>query len=287
MTESIDLIFLLLMAAIVIALVCGAISWRSRRRRRLLGMPLPEEWHKILHHNVALTRILPEPLRRELHGRINVFLDEKEFEGCGGLIITDEVRVTIAALACILLLNKEGDDYPSLRSILVYPGAFVVPGGKPVNSVVYDDEEGVHLGESWLHGSVILAWDQVIHDGRRPRSGNNVVLHEFAHQLDQQKGFSDGVPELSDPAEAERFARVIARDFVQLREESESGIHDVIDEYGTVNPAEFFAVSTEAFFTMPSALRRSHRDLYDCLSCFYRLDPVSWRNGKDETDAGV
>jgi len=250
---------------------------KHRRRENLLAMPFPETWEQILQQNVALYRILPPEKQRELHGLIMVFLHEKEFEGCAGFQITEEVKLTVAAPACMLLLNKPTEYYPTMHSVLLYPGAFLVNGRTRANSGVYDEAMDVHLGESWQHGAVALAWDQVIHDCRRPRSRQNVVIHEFAHQIDQAHGFSDSHPVFSTTAEAERFARVVRREFERRRIEVDDGIDDVIDEYGVVNQSEFFAVATEAFFTMPVELRCLHRELYECLTTFYRLDPADWR----------
>ena len=148
--------------------VAGAVLlWNSaghRRRRRLRLQPFPLEWLTILESNVKLYRFLPEELKLELHGHIHVFLAEKSFEGCEGLTVTDEMRVTIAALACVLLLNRRAQYYPGLKSILIYPRAYQV-------------EDQVRLGESWSSGTVVLSWSDVTRTARNFKDGNNLVFH--------------------------------------------------------------------------------------------------------------
>jgi len=282
--ERKTMLLAILIGIIVVALLLAAavpmayFRWKQQRRRQWFQTPFPPEWTTILEQDVALYRVLPPDLQRELQGHIQVFLQEKEFEGCAGFEVTLQVKLVLAALACLLLLNKPQEYYPTLRSVLIYPGAFLVNGRWRENSGVYEDGMDVHLGESWQHGAVALAWDQVLHDSRRPRSRQNVVIHEFAHQIDQHKGFSEGAAVFASADQAERFARAVRREFEHLRHEVDDGIDDVIDEYGVVSPMEFFAVATEAFFTMPEELRRFHAELYNCLVNFYRLDPASWRD---------
>lgn len=152
--------FLLLVGALVLLLIFVLLKPRFRdyRRQQLMSQPFPPEWEEILNRNVALYRHLPNPLKKELQGHIHVFLGEKSFEGCGGLRITDEIRVTIAAQACVLLLNRKPTYYPALHSILVYPGAYVAKQTTIVG-MMYVEEESVRAGESWTRGEVVLAWD--------------------------------------------------------------------------------------------------------------------------------
>ncbi len=271
-----DLFFLFLMGAVIIFTVTGGALIRGNRRRHTMKQPFPEQWRNIMKSNVALYKLLPKELKRELEGRVLVFLEEKEFEGCGDLEITDEIKVTIAAHACILLLNKNLDYYPYLHTILVYPSAYVAKGGRLLGNQVVQDEYSARLGESWCKGAVVLAWEHVRENGRHYGTGHNVVLHEFAHQLDQQNGVSDGVPILNSIAECKEFAEVITGEFSHLKNEVEHGIKDVIDSYGAVNPAEFFAVSTETFFELPETMKKHHPKLYHELTICYKLDPLAW-----------
>jgi Mlc titration factor MtfA (ptsG expression regulator) len=250
---------------------------RARRRRRLMRTPLPAAWEEILRGNVGLYSLLPDDLRRELHGRVQVFLDEKHFEGCGGLEMTDEIRLAIAAQACFLLLNRPtARCYPRLRSILVYPHAYVAPERYPIGWGVYIEELSERLGESWSGGTVVFAWDSVAGGVRNIRDGQNVVLHEFAHQLDQEDGSADGAPILAHRSGYATWAGVLQREYDALRASARRGRRSVLDDYGATDPAEFFAVATEAFFEKPAQLLRKHPALYDELRSYYRLDPAVW-----------
>ena len=213
--------------------------------------------------------------RAELFGLIQIFLVEKRFEGCGGLEITDEVRVTIAAQACILLLHRETDDYPNLTSILVYPTTYVVREGRRTAEGLVAEGPQARLGESWARDVVVLAWDSVLSGAADIHDGHNVVLHEFAHQLDQEDGTGDGAPALSRRSMYVAWARVLGHDFDQLVSDVAHHHRTLIDRYGATNPAEFFAVVTETFFEKPRELRARHPELYTLLKEFYRQDPAA------------
>jgi len=228
-----------------------------------------------LNRNVALYRYLPDSLKKELQGHIYVFLGEKTFEGCGGLKITDEIRVTIAAQACILLLNRKPTYYPTLYTILVYPGAYVAKKTTVVG-MQHFEEMTVRAGESWTRGEVVLAWDDVRQEAIDLAEGHNVVLHEFAHQLDQEDGKSDGAPILPKQSSYKAWARVLSKEYQDLRRKTLSGRLDIMDAYGATNPAEFFAVATETFFERPRQMKLSHPELYEELESYYGLDPLKW-----------
>ncbi len=238
--------------------------------------PLPDAWRAIVEQRFPLFRRLSADDQAELLGHIQVFLDEKKFEGCGGLEITDEIRVTIAAQACLLLLHRRPHYYPRLVSILVYPHPYVaqsrerLPGG-----IVVEGPSG-RLGESWVRDVVVLAWDAVRAGASDPDDGQNVVLHEFAHQLDQEDGTSNGAPILEHRSRYVAWARILGDEFETLRAATERGEPTDIDSYGATDPAEFFAVVTEAFFERPDALQRRHPQLYDELRSFYRQDPLAF-----------
>ena len=252
---------------------------RRSRRKRLFSSSFPDEWVAILEQNVPLYRLLPEPLRRELHGHINVFLGEKIFEGCGGLEMTDEIRVTIAAQACILLLNRSTKCYPRLISILVYPSTYVAKEVQRAGSAEVADVQ-VRLGESWQHGAVVLSWDSVMRGASDIKDGHNVVMHEFAHQLDQEDGAADGAPILEQRSQYVTWARVLSRDYEQLRKKARRGRRTVMHRYGASNPAEFFAVLTETLFEKPKQLKKKHPELYDEIKGFYKVDPLEWHKQK-------
>ena len=217
----------------------------------------------------------PPADRQELAGHVQVFLEEKRFEGCGGLQITDEVRVTIAAQACVLLLHRKATYYPNLVSILVYPTAYQVPAGRPTTDGRPNQPAQTRLGESWGRDVLVLAWDSVVAGASDVHDGHNVVLHEFAHQLDQESGAGDGAPLLPRRSMYAAWARVLGHDFDQLVRDAERNHRTLIDRYGATSPAEFFAVATETFFEKPRQLRSKHPALYLELQRFYCQDPAS------------
>jgi len=237
--------------------------------------PFPSAYAEILDRNVPLARALSEPDQRELERLVLAFLDEKHFEGAGGFEMTDEARVTIAAHACILLLHRDTEIYPELDTIVVYPSTYVAPETRHEGPVVIEGDVA-RLGESWNRGVVVLAWDAVRRGTANMRDGHNVVLHEFAHQLDQQDGAMDGAPELGSRARYATWARVLGEEYADLVERVHEGRPADIDDYGATSPPEFFAVVTEMFFEKPAQLRTRHPELYETLADFYQQDPASF-----------
>lgn len=247
------------------------------RRRRALARPFPKAWLGYLERNVPLYNKLPEPLQQELCKHIAIFLDEKTFEGCGGLTVTDEMRVTVAGQACILLLNRSTRHYPGLTTILLYPRAYVAQARRVEGAIHFEDERQIRLGESWGDGSLVLSWNDVARSSHDVRDGHNLVLHEFAHQLDQEDGHGDGVPILEQHSHYASWGQVLEREYAALVDKVEHGREDVLQAYGATNPAEFFAVATEAFFEKPRQLQSKHPELYAQLRRFYQLDPITWK----------
>ncbi len=249
---------------------------KKRRRARLRATPLTPDELAIVERNVPYYGMLPPADRLELQGLMRVFLAEKHFEGCDGLELTDEHRLTIAALACVLLLHRETDFFPILQSILVYPHTFVAPLKEraPGGIVIEDEEE--REGESWDTGALILSWDDVLESAADPRDGYNVVFHEFAHQLDDEGGIADGAPLLKKRSMYGEWHRVFEAAFDELANDVDRHRETVLDEYGAESPAEFFAVATEAFFEIGDELKQAHPDLYGQLALFYEQDPASF-----------
>jgi hypothetical protein len=252
------------------------------RRKRLMAQPLRHDWLATIKRNVPYYRLLPPEMQSELQGLIQVFLDEKMFEGCGGIEISNEIRVTIAAHACILLLGRRTDVYPKLRSILVYPHSYVAPLSRrgPDGTIT----EGIQsrLGESWSRGNVVVSWDDVLHCDEG--TARNVVLHEFAHQLDSESGSDEGAPVLPEPSMYADWARVLEKEYEELTHAAEQGTPTLLDPYGATSPAEFFAVATECFFERPVEMAVLHPELYSQLKLFYKQDPASMRS--PSSDAG-
>ena len=247
-----------------------------RHREKLQRQPFPDTWRQYLKRRVPLYHRLPVEDRRELEGHIQIFLDEKRFEGCGGFSINDEVRVVIAAQACLLLLHRETKYFPGLYSVVVYPTSFIVELRNYDEFGVVTDETGPLVGESWDTGCVVLAWDEVLESSACDHDGYNVVIHEFAHQLDAEDGITDGAPVLPDRSRYRSWARVFGDEYRRLREMLTSGGETLLDEYGASDPAEFFAVVTESFFEIPQHLQEEHPELYDELRQYFRQDPAGW-----------
>ena len=245
-----------------------------------MAAPFPSRWEEIIARNVPVYAHLPASLKHQLHGHIQILLAEKHFEGCGRLEMTDEIKITIAAQASILLLNQKPRYYPGLDSILVYPSTFLSENIQYLGDHVYIEEQAAHLGESWRSGALVLAWDSVKHGGMDVSDGQNVVLHEFAHQLDQEDGAADGAPVLERGSLYAAWARVLRKEYERLQTTVRSGLKTVMDEYGATNPAEFFAVATETFFEKPHAMKKRHPELYEVLKGYYKLDPVEWGSKK-------
>ena len=248
---------------------------RRTRRKRLFAQPFPEEWEQIVRSNVPLYNRLPGSLKEQFHGLVHVFLAEKNFEGCGGLEVTEEIKVTIAAQACILLLNRRTKYFPKLRTILVYPHTYVAKTVSS-NGTITVNGQSVRLGESWRRGPVVLAWDSVTGGTLNITDARNVVLHEFAHQLDQEDGTADGAPILERRSRYAAWARVLSKEYEGLQKKKRKYRRTVLNKYGATNPAEFFAVATEAFFEKPKQMEKKHPQLYDELRDYYKLNPAEW-----------
>ena len=239
--------------------------------------PFPEEWRAIIAGNLPFFSRLTAADQEELLGHVQVFLAEKRFEGCGGLKLSDEIRLTIATQACLLLLHRKTDYYPRLLTILVYPAGFVVERDEPVDDVIWEEGREGRLGETAPQmRSLVLAWDAARYGALDPSDGKNVILHEFAHQLDFEDFVADGVPALGSRNDKRSWAEVMAMEFAALRAADDTGIPTLLDSYGATNPAEFFAVATEAFFERPLALRQRRPQLFAELQRFYRQDPTAY-----------
>jgi Mlc titration factor MtfA (ptsG expression regulator) len=265
----------LLIAGLFLAWLIWQPGLRARRRRRLQATPLPDEWKNYLQRHLPLYRRLPAALKQQLHGHIQVFLAEKHFTGCDGLAVTDAMRLTIAAHACLLLLNRQTDYYPGLSTILVYPAAFVVDRESHDHLGLHYLERLELTGESWDSGKVVISWRDACEDACL-QDGYNVVLHEFAHQLDAESGEVNGAPLLPTRADAKRWARVMAAAYDRHCANLEQGIESILDEYAAHAPEEFFAVASEAFFETPARLRGEYPALYQEFCRYYQVDPAQW-----------
>jgi MtfA peptidase len=246
------------------------------RRHRLRSLPLPTEWERVIEHNVGFFESLSSADRRALFGNTQVLLAEKRFEGCGGLELTDEIRVTVAAYAAVLLLGRDTDYYPRLTSVLVYPSAYVARGERHLGDGIWEEGDRVRLGETGLRlGAVVIAWDDVPRGREGRNASGNVVLHEFAHQLDFEDHVADGTP-LLEPGQRASWSQVFGDEYERLRCAVDAGEPTVLDPYGAKNRVEFFAVATEAFFCRGGELQAAHSALYRELRAFYHQHPAAW-----------
>lgn len=272
------LIFVAVLAVSVLSVLgwlAGPPLWQAWRRARLTAPPFPSAWRALLRRRMPLYRRLPPPLQRQVQRHVQVFLGQVPFIGCQGQVITDEVRVLVAAQAALLLLGRPAGRFQGLRQVLVYPGAFVVD--RPVTEGgIVQDARRVLVGESWQQGQLILSWPDVLAGAADPADGHNVVIHEFAHQLDQENGPANGAPLLGRPGGNRRWADVLGAEFDALRSRIAQGETSLIDPYGATDPAEFFAVVSELFFERPLPLAHQHPALYAELSAYYRCDPRVW-----------
>jgi Mlc titration factor MtfA (ptsG expression regulator) len=266
---------LILTAGLALAAV-AALLWPRWRLRRALAVPLDPAQVALIRRNLPLYDAMPPGLQQQLKRMVRQFLHQKTFVGCAGLAVTDEMRYTVAAHACLLLLNRPSRVYPRLTTILLYPSEFMVPRKETdAAGVVTETRRGL-LGESWGDGRVILSWDHVRRAGHDPEGAQNVVLHEFAHQLDSESGSTNGAPMLGSAERYKRWSETLARDFAQLQRDTWWGYRDVLDPYGASSPAEFFAVATESFFEQPHALAARHPELYAEFERYFRVDPRAW-----------
>lgn len=272
---------ILIITALAFVAWLGWNRWRRYRREQRFEEPLEAAHIAILERNVTLYNRLPAELKPTLHGHVQVFLASMEFQGFQGQHIDDEVRLTIAGNACMLLLNRPGQFYENFSSVYVYPSTFF-SDQEDFDGMVASVQREHRLGESWMRGPVIFAWDSVRHGTADPRDGHNVVLHEFAHKIDDMDGAVDGAPGLTTADDARRWARAMRDGFEEHVQRVERGLPTVIDPYGATNPAEFFAVLTETFYEEPRDLKEHHPALYSEMERCYGVDPLSWVTAADE-----
>ena len=248
----------------------------NRRRKKLTRTPFPTLWEDIIRRNVGHYCILKDAERAHLRALIQVFLSEKYWEGAGGLELTDEIRVTVSAQACLLLLGLPHDYYKNVESIIVYPSTVVPPPRKPgffENTIAPVDLAQPIIGQAFQQGPVIIIWDAALRGGRHPKSGHNVIYHEFAHKLDMLDGMADGTPPLRDRAEYREWVLTCSHEYLRLKNRTEKGKKSFLDAYAATNEAEFFAVATEQFFDQPRLMIKHAPDLYQVLKKYYRQDP--------------
>ena len=267
---------------ILFALVFSVISFwflrsyvRRARRAKLYKTPLDTGLVNILQEHVSIYSKLPQTLREELHGHINIFLDEKKFFGKAGVEITDEVRGVVAGNACLLLLQGNNRRFSGFSSILMYPNVYTAHEVQH-DGLITTQRPSKRAGESWVRGPIVLSWEDARSGSVNAEDGHNVVIHEFAHKLDEQSGHMNGLPLLRNDSHYKEWNEVLSEEYNALDERAKKRKNKVLDEYGTVSPAEFFAVASESFFEKPRQMKKRLPDLYRQLQIFYNIDPESW-----------
>jgi len=250
--------------------------WKTYQRRKISQKPFKKSWRKIIQNRMPYFRQMPADLQLQLKQHIQVFLAEKTFVGCNGVEITDEIRITVAAQACLLLLNRKTNYYPKLQTILVYPRAFIKEQQTIGADGIQHTKKTALAGESWEYGKVVLSWQDTLDGAEVPDDGRNVVIHEFAHQLDQENGKANGAPILGKRQSYQCWSEVFSAQFEQLKRQANTGSPSLFDYYGATNPAEFFAVASEVFFEQSKQFYQQYPKLYRQIQQYYQVDPIHW-----------
>jgi MtfA peptidase len=251
--------------------------WRRLSRADVIAEPFPDRFRELLLRRVPCAELLTEPELSKLETLVRIFNSEKSFEAAGGLTLDEEMRVVIAARACLLVLQRvdlDGPLYPDLDTVIVYPSTYRARAQRREGYVVIDEDQA-RLGESWTRGVVVLSWDAVVSGAANAGDGHDVVLHEFAHQLDAEDGAMDGTPELDNLERYAVWSDVAGSEYAELCDAVEHHRKTSIDAYGARNAPEFFAVVVEQFFERPTALAQRHPELYQELATFFRFDPAA------------
>ncbi|HQR07068.1 MAG TPA: zinc-dependent peptidase [Gemmatales bacterium] len=251
-------------------------TWfRDRRRQKWLQAPWPAEWMQFLERNVAHYRLLDVKQQKQLRDIARILIEEKYWEACNGVEMTDEIKVTISAQAALPLLGIEHDYYERVMSILVYPSTFLTARPDDNTDDAFVPDKAV-LGQAVYRGPVILAWDEVLHEGRYPEEGSNVVVHEFAHQLDFLDNSVDGVPPLANKKDRERWLQVMNQALEQHRQTLDHHQRTFFSPAAAESLTEFFAYSSELYFCRPIELSAHYPQVFEMLQSYYRIDPRLW-----------
>jgi len=249
---------------------------KRSRRKKLLQEPLPDAWQRIIEKNVAVVSLLSPAERERLIEATKIIVAERSFVGLGGFAITDEVKLTIAAQAAILLLGEEGYYFERVPTFFVHPHHQRTESHRDLTTAVLVEENVLIEGQALAQGEIRLVWGDVLYGGRDAGDGENVVLHELAHHLDRLDGDVGGIPPLPSDAAREHWIRVFDRELAELRHEIASGYDVFLHEAAAENRAELFAYSTECYFEQPRELAEFHQELFECLRSFYKTDPRAW-----------
>jgi Mlc titration factor MtfA (ptsG expression regulator) len=249
------------------------LNWfKNRRRKRILRTPWPSSWDSILTNNVGHFKGLSLIDKNKLKTITKIIVSEKNWEAHDGLVMSDEIKITIAGTAALLLLGVDDFYFDRVNTIIVFPH----PIRRETQDGLIVGRESRHAGEAWQGGQVVLSWQDVVSDSRHPADGRNLVIHEFAHCLDGLDGEMGGSLTFDDPATALRWQHVCTSEFEALGAAAQRGQSTLLDYYGATNLAEFFAVCSETFFEKPRQLKQRHSELFDLLVRYYHVDPIKW-----------
>ena len=245
-------------------------------RKWIRSRPLTEEQRSVLNNKVPVYRKLPGRYKEILQERMKVLLHEKYYEGCGGLTLTEQKKIIVAAYASVLILEEKADYYGDLQSILIYPDDYVAPVNQETEEGFMEEGFESRKGEYWQAGVIVLSWRDIEFQlyGKDRDSGQNLIYHEFSHFLDDRYGLTAGIDLDGNTLREDDWTKIIAKAYRDLRF---TGKHSFLDRYGAESPAEFFSVATELFFERPEKLLQENKKLYTLLEKFYRLDPIRWK----------
>jgi MtfA peptidase len=249
------------------------VTWRRRRRRDALSEPFPDAWRAKLEHRWPIWNTLDADERSQLEDLTRTFITDIRWEAAQGFHVEDDMKLLVAAQASLLALWLPDDVYGRVTSVILHPRTVVLHGARHLGGAgLVSDAPMPISGQAHHRGPVVLAWSTTAFEARHPERGQNVVFHEFAHQLDMIDGVIDGTPSIDDPDERQRWVDVCRSEYQALLHGSDDS---VLRDYAATNAGEFFAVATEVFFTIPVRLRDDKPELYDVLRSFYGQDPAA------------
>ncbi|HHO59324.1 MAG TPA: zinc-dependent peptidase [Thiotrichales bacterium] len=231
------------------------------------------QWQATLE-SAAVLQLLSADEQDRLRLLSQDFLQKKTFTGVDGLVVNDEMKRLVAAQACLLILELDMAYFNGWVEIVIYPAAFFVERSVSDEAGVVSQQKQLLSGEAWSRGQVILSWQDVMHDTQKAHAGHNLVLHEFAHKLDAQSGSANGMPPLHKDMSRQAWADTLSHAYNRLVNRVEHNRHGYINDYAATNPAEYFAVLTEYFFTAPEILKKHCEKVYGQLELFYRQQPI-------------
>jgi MtfA peptidase len=248
-------------------------NWfKNRRRKNILREPWPSTWNSIIENNVGHYKGLSTVEKNKLRATTRIIVSEKHWEVHDGLVMSDEIKVTIAGTAALMLLGVTDFYFENVNTLIVFPN----PIRRETQDGLVVGRESRHAGEAWQNGQVVLSWQDVISDSRNPFDGRNLVIHEFAHCLDGLDGEMGGSLSFGDSATTRRWHEVCGSEFEALARAAQRREKTLLDHYGATNQAEFFAVASETFFEKPRQLKEEHSELYGLLVKYYQVDPINW-----------